>query len=127
MKPTRLMAFVAAAAALAACSTGTADRRLFAHTEDETYARVRAAVPSGTPVDVAGDSMKRLGWDCYRGPPRSGVTPNDTHQRVYGPILDCDAYPSAGGYPFSKQYTATFLLEDGMVTRLQVSISAPGV
>jgi hypothetical protein len=115
------------ALALCACSTGAVDRGLFARTPDETYARVRAAVPSGTPVAEAQARMEAAGWRCYAAPVRSHVIPNDTGWRVDGRTLACEAYPAAGGYPLSKQYEADFLLENGRVTLLQVSLTDPGI
>ncbi len=111
---------------LTACSTGTVDRGLFAHTQDETYARVRAAVPIGTPLAVAQATMQSLGWSCYIAA-RSWVVPNDTNRRIDGPTLTCDAYPSIGGYPFSKEYDATFLIQSEAVGPLQVILTHPTV
>jgi hypothetical protein len=70
--------------------------------------------------------MKQLGWSCYRVA-HSHLIPNDTGERVNGPILSCDAYPSLGGYPLSKRYGADFLIEGGKVSILQVTISDPGI
>ena len=126
----RRLAVAAGALALSTlggCSTGTVDRALFAHTQDETYARVRAAVPDGAPVEAAEVKMQQMGWSCYRADVRSHVIPNNTGRRQDGRTLSCEAHPSVGGYPFSKQYSAEFLIQGDKVGPLQVIIADPGV
>ena len=120
----RFIPLIALSLTLTGCSTGTVDRELFAHTADDTYQRVRTAVPLGTRAESARTTMTQAGWTCGKidkiitksnGPTRS----------AWNVGFECWAMPSFGGYPFSKEYWAAFIVRDGRVYELEVNIHTP--